>query len=140
MQTSVKQLVTQMDDAYKLFLLALELGEKIRQTTEVADITKLMDDRWRLCNRTHKAMLAIKLQLLEAQASPAITASEKAFLNEKRRLLRDLSPRFTVQSNELRRYMAKKLETLRSEKVSLRRNTHAIKQYISAPGSKTWIR
>lgn len=135
MRAPIKALALQLDELHGYFLKALDLGENARLASDTDEIVLYVDERRRveqnIETKTHDILLA--LQAIENDSSTS--RSELAFLQEKRNRTKDLAPRFTTQNTEMRRAFGKRLEAMRSETVSLRRNTQAIKQYISAPGS-----
>jgi hypothetical protein len=137
MRPAVLKVASQIDDVCKQFQKALMIGERIRTCDDEAEITRLTDERWRVCAITEHSMGAINTQLTVIANDLAHTPSEQAFLREKRAMLSDLAPKFVAQDRELQRALGRKLEMARKESVQLQRNTQAIKQYIQAP-SKPW--
>lgn len=136
MRAEIREVATRIDAAYALFQEALAVGEKIRLASNDEESIGWVQERGRVSERTGAAMAAIESAMEQLQATP----SEMAFLNEKRARIQDLVPRFKLQDAELRRNMSKRLDAVRTESAKLKRNTHAIRQYIGAPGSKPYIK
>jgi len=140
MRSEVRDIAKQLDAAYENFQKALALGEQVRDAESAEDVERYTDERWRVSVLSEQNMAKIKDALSRLDVDPTTTPAEKAFLQEKRKRLKDLAPLFTAQDRELRRNLGKRIEALRLESAKFRRNTQVIKQYIGAPGSKPWIR
>jgi len=139
MRAPIKALAVQLDELHGYFLKALDLGEEARLASDTDEIVRFVDERRRVELNIESTTHHILLALQAIESDPATSRSELAFLQEKRNRTKDLAPRFNTQNAEMRRTFSKRLESMRVETVSLRRNTQAIQQYISAPGSKPRI-
>ena len=133
MNAEVKSLAALMDEAFGFFVRAYDLGERIKQAETVDEISDLVDERWRLSVLTGTRMGEIASIRERLESDPSVSPSDKAFLQEKRQRLHDLVPRFRTQDLELNRNLKRKLDNIRTELAGVKRNTHAIKQYISGP-------
>jgi hypothetical protein len=146
MHQDIKSLFSKIDNAVQLCKNVLDCGEKIRALSPLTigieayaeELTKQTENRGRATRAAIQEINAVSSVYKEIETNSAIASADKAFLNEKMRSVRDMSPLFAKQNVVIRRNIEMHLNSLRQESVDFRHNVGVIKNYLKAPDRRTF--
>lgn len=122
---------------FSYYQKALDLGNQVVRDGGDS-VESALDERYRILQRT--TPLAQKAKELKAiLMTQPLTPSEKAFILEQQKRVRDLLPRFGEQERTLQGILRKHLVSARGNLVQHNQNMQAIRTYLAAPGSKPLV-
>lgn len=129
---------SELDVLYGLYQLALDYTDKIKPDDE-NEVSKWLETRQRILGKTDKASKTAAALLKEFAKKTNITASERALIEEKKNMIKDLLPILTKKEYELLNKMHYKMGSIRTELAGMARKQTAAKAYINAPKSKLMV-
>lgn len=120
-----------------LYQRALDLGHQVVKDGGVT-VDAVLDERYRILQRTTPLVQRSK-ELKGFLTMQALSPSEKAFILEQQRRVKDLLPKFMEQDRTLQVFMKKNLASSRENLVQHNQNMQAIRKYLSSPGNKPLV-
>jgi hypothetical protein len=146
MHQDIKSLLSKIDNAVQLCKNVLDCGEKIRALSPITigieayaeELTKQTENRGRATRTAIQEINALNSVYKEIETNSAIAAADKAFLTEKMRSVRDMSPLFAKQNVVIRKNIETHLNSLRQDSVDFRHNVGVIKNYLKAPDRRAF--
>ncbi len=138
MHTFTSQLSSELDVLFGLYQLALDYTLKI-EPDEPDEMTKWIDTRQRILSRTADASgSAIKLSRL-FEMTPNVPANERALIDEKRSMIKDVLKRMKKVEHEIMQRMHSKMTALKREMTNVTQRKQAARSYMSAPRPRAAI-
>lgn len=132
MHSLTTRIVSELDQLYGLYQLAVDLAKRIDAADE-AQTLRVLEARNKILDKTAAASKDAVALLRSFREERFIPANEKALVEEKRNLILDLGVRMQAVDNQVIRAMQGKLALIRKELAGHTERKNAIKAYITAP-------
>ncbi|MFC1586338.1 hypothetical protein ACFL5V_12390 [Fibrobacterota bacterium] len=126
------QIASEMDVLYGLYQLAIDYTRKIEPEKEDG-IVKWLDTRQRILSKTATASGSAVRLLKIFQVTYNVPANEKALIEEKRNMVRDIIKKMQRAEYDILKKMHKKMKSLRGELVNINHRNKAAQAYMNAP-------
>ncbi len=124
------KVVQELDLLYGLYELAIDLSKKL-EPDDPAETQKWLDSRQRILARTGESSKEALLHLNAFDAMTMVPANERALVDEKRRMIQDLSLKMTLVDNQIIKKMHSKMSLLRAELARGTQRKNAAKSYLA---------
>lgn len=128
------RLVSELDQLFGLYQLAVDLSRRIKPDDE-ALTAKVIEARQKILDRTAGASSQASELLKAFREERLIPENEKALVEEKRNLILDVSSRMQAADGQVMRAMQAKLASIRKELAGQTERKNAVRAYITAPQS-----
>jgi len=146
MNQKINDLSSRIDAAMQLCKNVFDCGEKIRSLSlseigmdaYAAELTQYTEDRALATRMAIQELNAISssYEILDKESS--IAPADKAFLSEKIRSVKDMSPLFAKQNAAIQKIIQVHLNSLRKESVEFHHNVGVIRNYLKAPDKRNF--
>jgi len=146
MNQDIKSFSSRIDAAMQLCKNVFDFGEKIRtlSPTDIGmdayteELTQYTEDRGRATRIAIQELNALNANYETFEKDTSATPADKAFLSEKMRLVKDMSPLFAKQNAAIQKIIQVHLNSIRKESVEFHHNVGVIKNYLKTPDKRNF--
>jgi hypothetical protein len=125
------QTAAELDVLFGLYQLAIEYTKKMER--DETHLVKWMDTRQRILGKTACASEKAVHLLKTFRITPNIPANEKALIDEKKNMIKEILPLIQQAEYKIMKKMNLRMKAIRSELAGLGRKQQASAAYLKAP-------
>lgn len=138
MHALTTKIVAELDMLYGLYQLAIDLVKRINPEDEAAT-ARILEARQKILDKTTEASKATAALLKPFYEMKIIPANEMTLVDEKRKLILDLSAKMNLADNQVFRLMHARLAAIRKEMAGQVERKNAMRAYLQAPQAQFMV-
>jgi hypothetical protein len=132
MHSLTTRIVSELDQLYSLYQLAVDLAQRLEPSDETQTF-RVLEARNKILDKTSLVSKEAVGLLKSFREEKLIPANEKALVEEKRNLILDMGVKMQAVDNQVIRAMQSRLAGVRKELAGATERKNAMKAYVNAP-------